>query len=618
MANYWAIAIGINHYKHFQSLSYAERDAQTLHNFLVVQAGFSPEHCLLLTDQSPVLNVDEGAPNRDTILGYIGQICQNHLQPGDVFWCFFSGYGVKFQDKDYLMPMDGDPTEVATTGIPLESLFSIFRAARTDNILLLLDINRSQGVLGAAGVGAQTIALAKEYGIATMLSCPPEQFSHETLGLRLGLFTAALLEGLGQYGCLTLEHLAQFMGDRLPQLSEHHCRPPQDPVSIVPEQKRYQLILPGKVNSTGEEPGAGLYPGGSGSILPTDPTPPTVEPTPLPPPTGGNPGSEQPTPGPEDAASEQTWKQLVSWGSAILLGLIGLVISRNAGQVLQTPAAEISPTPVPTVVSPVGSLPPPASPLLPPTDSGADLGSFTKPADPTSLPPGNAGNQGIDFTVPPVPSPGSLASPVPGGAAGGQAGDSVVGTLVPPASPAPIAPSPSPGTPSNSDQAIINAAMASLSRFRAETPNNQVSDIVEAIRQVRQVPPGQPLYLQAQQIIDRWSQVILDMAVGRSQQRNNGDSVIAAKNYRSAIAAARMVPTDRPALHSISQQLVAEWSQKILDIANARAKEGYLSLAIQVAQEVPAGTPAYASAQQAIATWQAAQPPSPPPTAAHV
>ena len=49
--------------------------------------------------------------------------------------------------------------------------------------------------------------------------------------------------------------------------------------------------------------------------------------------------------------------------------------------------------------------------------------------------------------------------------------------------------------------------------------------------------------------------------------------------------------------------MIDEWSQKILDIATARARRGDRQLAIDTAQYVPYDTAAYAAAQDAIKRW---------------
>jgi len=96
----------------------------------------------------------------------------------------------------------------------------------------------------------------------------------------------------------------------------------------------------------------------------------------------------------------------------------------------------------------------------------------------------------------------------------------------------------------------------------------------------------------------------LDMARGRAAQRNGGDSLLAARNYTQAIAAARLVPNDRPQLFAAAQQNIADWSMKMLELANINAGLNDMYLAIQVAQQIPQGTTAYPQAQQAIALWQ--------------
>jgi hypothetical protein len=242
MANYWAIAIGINQYKHFQPLMYAQRDAQIFRDALVKDAAFPAKQCFLLTDAVPGINRTEATPTRDRIQACIAHTCRQRLYPGDVLWCFFSGYGVSVDGKEYLVPIDADPNSVATSGIAMEWLFSTLAAASTRNIILLLDVNRKQGMTGA--MGTQTAHLAKASGIPTILSCRSDQVSSETLALRQGLFATALLEAIRYQKCHTPEQFAQYLGDRLPELSEHHCRPPQHPVAILPAEKRYQIMRP--------------------------------------------------------------------------------------------------------------------------------------------------------------------------------------------------------------------------------------------------------------------------------------------------------------------------------------------------------------------------------------
>ncbi len=617
MANYWAIAIGINQYKQFQPLTYAERDAQELRNFLVFEAGFPSENCLLLVDSAAGGGNPPSAPDRHHIQSYIAQLCQNQVQPDDFLWVFFSGYGIQFQGKDYLMPIEGDPTDVISSGISMDTLFGLFRSAPTSNILLVLDMNRSQGTLSIEGAGANTLELAEAYGIPTLLSCTPNQFSNETLGLRLGLFTAALLEGLRNYGCTTLEHLRQHMSDRLPQLCDHHWRPRQDPAVVIPPEKRYQLILPGKTSIPDitvpgeiiEEPQQPEEPDTGGEIVEPPVNPPPDPEKPVPP-------VEPPPPIPPDPIDEGAWERLLKWAAVLGTGLVMLVLLRNLGTVTQTPVAQpnSSPSggtgivPVPPEGSPAPVISPiPASPLPTPTETVTPVGvnPLPLPGTPeTGIAPWGTTNPSEPVVTNPTTSDGQsqpiaslqpLPSTVPGdGQSGSGGGQAPQGVASPPAENAGKQP----------DRAILDEALATLSRWRADAPSNQVTEIADAIQKVRQIQPNQPLYQEAQQVIDRWSNMIFDMAVGRAERRNGGDSLVAAQNYHSAIAAARLVPPDRVAVYRASQDAIAFWSQKILELANARASEGYLDLAIQVGQQVPLNTPVYGDAQEAIVSWQ--------------
>ncbi|MEO1209557.1 MAG: caspase family protein [Cyanobacteria bacterium J06638_20] len=566
--NYWAIAIGINQYEHFQPLLYAERDAQAMHNFWALEAGIPAERCILLSDNSSGLPSQSSVPNRENILSHLTDLCQQHLKPDDILWVFFSGYGAQENRQDYLLPIDADPAELTTTGLAIEQVFNILQTAPTDSIFVLLDMNRSQGTLGGEGAGQQTLQLAQEMQLSVMLSCPPNQFSHETLLLRQGLFTTAVLEGLRNHGCVTPEQLAQFLRDRLPSLSEQHWRPRQDPVAVIHDNQRFQLFLPGKpLYPRAPIPTPDSHLNGHGLLddeayeAEQPSTPPSPQP-PISPPEGDL--------SPDNLTEEEdlSWQRFTRWGGGLLLALLALVVIRNLEIVLSRPPApdvvpEDSLAPVP-----VGG--PTAAPTPMPIPADA------QPGEP--LPP-NA--------VPPAPtSPEEL----PAVGFGTEGTDQAV-----------IDPNES---VLDRNRRILDQARTALTQFRSESPSNQTTEFADAIAQARQIQPGEPLYDEAQQDIDRWSHLILDMAIGRAARRNMGDSVIAAQNYHSAIAAASLIPDDRPEIYATAQSSIAAWGEETMRLANLHASEGALAYAIDVAQWVPANTPNHAQAQQAIALWQ--------------
>jgi hypothetical protein len=181
----------------------------------------------------------------------------------------------------------------------------------------------------------------------------------------------------------------------------------------------------------------------------------------------------------------------------------------------------------------------------------------------------------------------------------------------------------------------------------------QVSQYNKAIAMARKIKPNEPLYEQAQDDIQRWSHVILDIAEGRAKQGKFEEAIEAAKllpqehqptyqaaqrsisqwqkervgsknneallqqaqgllnprqasSYNQAIALLSQIAPGQPK-YSEAQQLINQWSQNILDLANRRAKRGQINEAIQSASLVPPNTSAYSAAQEAIATWQSQQ-----------
>lgn len=558
MANHWAIAVGINQYQFFQPLNFAQRDAQVLRQFLITEAGFAPERCLLLTESSPQALGRSTYPNRENIQGWIELLSQQFLQPGDQLWCFFSGYGTCIQGEDFLMPIDGDPKRLSTTGIPLQSLYTRLKTCPAEDLLVLLDINRSQSTLAGQGVGQQTVELASDSGIATVLSCRPDQFSRESPLLRHGLFTTALLEGLRHRQCATLGHLDRYLNQRLPELSRHCDRPIQQPVVVNPPEKRQHIILPvhpadlatwnrtdpspatpgpdtpGTTSMTASNNGSS---NGAASVPPWKPTPP---PPPLGPTLSANePGSTPPQPQPQAANSpvpapeaemdlpdDGFWQKVLLGSGALVLVLLVGVFSRNQSVFFAPPTPPQPERNGPIIASPAPSIN--ALRVNPtPSRTGAANGGDRptgKTTQPGSLPLVDPG---------PGDPPGTLQKPNPDPANGSVSRQ---------------------GKRTPVDPALLSKNKGLLEQARRTARRNptSASQLNRAIAQARVIKVGQPFYSQAQQEIDRWSQDILNLANQRNRQGMR----------QTAISAARLVPSDRPRLYAAAQQAINRWQRR--------------------------------------------------------
>ncbi|WP_448267884.1 caspase family protein [Nostoc sp. DSM 114159] len=616
MANYWAIAIGINQYQLFQPLSCAQADAEALEDILVTEAGFLPKHCLVMTDTSPPIGDRPTYPTKENILLLLEDLAATSWQPEDYLWLFFSGYGVNYKGKDYLMPAEGNPELVQETGIELRSLMQSLQLANL-NVLLLLDINRAFGTQADAPVGEETIELAQELQLATILSCQPEQFSHESSELGHGFFTAALLEALRSGNGSNLADLESYLSLIVPKLCHHHWRPIQNPATIIPS--RQQVILPKLAMESDFQPEPRIYPEESFAVAlaapPLDDSSKTSA-------TQGRRGEAsvnssqqakgqkvqesgsrlvaQPMPEtslgvnakgrfipnsskgyvsrlPANQPSIPFWKQFILWGGGSLLvaGLIAVVFLRNQETFRIKQISSASPNATVSDRQVVENL----------------------PSDRT--PPVRLNNQ----------SSAQITSS---------------------------------SQSKKRNQAVLDLAKMSLRQ-------TQASDLSMAIATARKIQPGEPLYEQAQENIKIWSQMILDLAEGRAKQRQYASAIAAARlitkdeapyakaqaainlwrlegkqyvsnktlldaanalikseqasTYNRAIEVAKKVPPGQPGFDT-AQKSINNWSEKILDLAKRRAAEGERNAAIATAALVPEETGAYEDAQDAIQKWQ--------------
>ncbi|WP_427162404.1 caspase family protein [Aliinostoc sp. HNIBRCY26] len=653
MANYWAIAIGINQYQLFQPLSCAQADAEALKDFLVQQAGFLNQRCLLMSDTSPPIGDRSTHPTKENILLLLEDLAAACWQPQDNIWLFFSGYGVNYGGRDYLMPVDGDPQRIPETGIELRSLMQSLQIANL-NVLLLLDINRACGVAGDTPVGKETLDLAAELQIATIFSCQPEQFAQESRELGHGIFTAALLAALRSGYGISLADLDKHLSIITPELSQHYWRPTQNPVAVIPSQPpvilppvetttntlQFRAIIPTTFIPNTIEPSATepiIFPEESFAVAiaapPLGETPPNTSVNPYPmnmwvdaqnaqtaikdrsqslsnltfnehqvpnldsysqyvPQTapdqemGGRFIPETPQPYisrlPENQPDSSLWRQFLMWGGGTMLvvTLITVVLLRNQARILQ--AREAASTAM--------------NHELPVIQTAASSPTTRKISQPRPQPPKN-------------PSTAQIA---------------VISES------------------QKRNQALLDLAKKSLRQ-------TQASDLSLAIATAKKIKPGEPLYDQAQENIKIWSQMILDLAEGRAKQRQYNNAIAAAQlipkgetlypqaqaaitqwrtearqylanttlldaasglikpgqasTYNRAIEVAKRVPQGQPG-YELAKKSINQWSEKILDLAKARAEQGDFPAAIETATLVPEVTPIHEDAQEVIQKWR--------------
>ena len=580
----WAIVVGLDNYQLFQPLSCAQQDAQAVHQFLIDEARFPDQQCLLFTDSSPQIWGKPTAPTRMNLLSWIELLAQNCFKPGDSLWFFFSGYGVCSQGKDYLVPLDGDPFAIETTCIPMSSIFTRLQASLLPGMpLILLDISRSQGTFSNENVGIQTAQLAKQLAIPTILSCQPGQFSREISSLGHGLFTAALLEGLQYHQGATPSTLMRFLRDRLPELGTHYYLPNQQPLTLCPSERLNQPLLQAQFssqwngashNGNGTQSTASMVNSGLGTATTTQAA---VEPSLL----------EMPD---NRTSTAETQNQPPFGVSARMSGTDPNAFSQLNDSSNPAIASFFSGGSQSSVSSPPSSVPNSQSaafiPSTPVENSQKLDEEATSPAlwRPILLWGGllSLGLIGCvlwrNWALLQAPSqPASINNPTPTPTAVAPTSQAIAPPTAKPAQPDPAsstdeirstsatvgdtpggnAAASAPATPQVQDRVLDFApteqdkltGQAILDRARKRVMSDQATPYRDAIDEAAKVPPNDPAYVEAQQDIAAWSQTIFDIAQRRANQ----------KQWDIAIMAADLVPVENKKLRPQAQAAIAEW-----------------------------------------------------------
>ncbi|AFZ00550.1 SUMF1/EgtB/PvdO family nonheme iron enzyme [Calothrix sp. PCC 6303] len=243
MGKNWAIAIGINNYDNLQSLKYAQRDAEVMAAWFGEEAKF--DQIFLFTENSPPIPANPPIVTQPTNARFRRflnvQFETPLLNPEDNLWFFFAGHGKRYNDQDYLMFPDSDPTD-STTAISVDYITQRLRRCGADNVVLLLDACRDEGSRGGLGIGEE-----KHQGVITFYSCNANQQSWEIDELQHGAFTHTLLEGLrlqGEFSCATVERLDQYLRYNVPKINSSYKKPIQNPyLKAEPPYKMYFILL---------------------------------------------------------------------------------------------------------------------------------------------------------------------------------------------------------------------------------------------------------------------------------------------------------------------------------------------------------------------------------------
>jgi formylglycine-generating enzyme required for sulfatase activity len=247
MTKNFAITIGINKYEHIhRPLNYAASDAEKVRDFLLSEADF--DQVFYYSDYSPSINNISTRPTRSGLLRLLKVTFEKEFMgAGDNFWFFFSGHGARVKGIDYIIPSDAFIEDIESSAISVNYIIQRLQRCGADNVVLILDACREQGdniSKDIKGVGEQTEKEAREKGVITICSCSPNEYSWELKDLQQGVFTYALLEGLGSKGRkATVERLNEHLKYRVKELAKSQGK--QTPsIMADPIEKSHLILMP--------------------------------------------------------------------------------------------------------------------------------------------------------------------------------------------------------------------------------------------------------------------------------------------------------------------------------------------------------------------------------------
>ena len=240
-----AITIGVQEYEFLTPLKYTANDAKKMREFLLDEGDF--DEVFYFSDDSPKINGFSTRPTRSRLeLLLEDDVKTLYLKTGDNLWFFFAGHGSRENNIDYLIPIDGY-SNVEKSGISVNYIIQQLQNSGADNIVLILDACRDKGDggRGGEGVGKQTEQEAREKGIITIFSCSPNECSWELKELEQGVFTYALLEGLGSKGKrATVEKLNEYLRHRVQELSQKKGKRQTPRIIADPIEKSHLILMP--------------------------------------------------------------------------------------------------------------------------------------------------------------------------------------------------------------------------------------------------------------------------------------------------------------------------------------------------------------------------------------
>lgn len=194
--NRYALLIGVNRYaRPIRSLEFCVNDMNLLAEILE-SVGASKENIFLMTDESDSVELQPTGANIRRQIESITRL----MDENDQLTIAFSGHGVMIDDKSYLCPRDTDLEDQASV-VSRDWAFEQLERCRAKQKIFIIDACRNELSFGGNKALGDARTLedpmgSDAHGFILIASCDKGQQSWEDKGLKHGVFTHFLTEGL--------------------------------------------------------------------------------------------------------------------------------------------------------------------------------------------------------------------------------------------------------------------------------------------------------------------------------------------------------------------------------------------------------------------------------------
>lgn len=224
----YALIVGVGSYRRLRPLAKTATDARDMYD-LLTQRGYDPEHCILLLDDQATKAAINDALDR----------LSRSVRREDTVLIFFSGHGAQriggFEPGEYLCPVETDWYALRTSAISTQEFTTALSAMRVTQTMVFLDACHAGGVAEPhsegsglrAGLSDTAYDQIAARGCVVIAACLPDEVSWELAGMRNGLFTHYLLDGMrgaaaGPNGSVRVFDLFRYISENVSKHKPQH------------------------------------------------------------------------------------------------------------------------------------------------------------------------------------------------------------------------------------------------------------------------------------------------------------------------------------------------------------------------------------------------------------